>query len=525
MLYKLRNFRYGSLRQLKGPPSVSWLVGNFGEYLRPKEIAELDFEWIREYGPTMRVHGVLGKDFLFTADPKALQHIFNTSGYNYPKPPETRISVALTTGKGLAWAEGQQHARQRKIMNPAFSYGALRIFLPLFRHTVQKTVGKFKEAIARNNNAPTVIDVHPWMGRTTLDAVGAAAFDYQFNAVEDGTNPLLKAYYNLFADTFFERTDGIVLFEELLSRLPEWTHTLMRNLPNPQMRRLKAYMKIAREVAQSILNRQSRLIQAGKEGSKDVMSILIRANFSENPANKLSDEEILCQLTTLNLAGHETTANTITWALYELSRHQDFQTEVREEIAATRARAAQRGDTELSVTDLDSMKCLLALMKETLRYHPIVTTLIRSAAKDDVIPLSQPIQSKEGITLTSIPVKKGQRVMLSIAGYHRLKSVWGDDTDVWRPHRFLEGVEGHQTTALGVTANVATFSSGLRSCIGWRFAMIEMQTILIELLENFEFLPPPGNIEIIRAATGLMTPMVKDSPTRKSELPLTVVAL
>lgn len=65
----------------------------------------------------------------------------------------------------------------------------------------------------------------------------------------------------------------------------------------------------------------------------------------------------------MNLAGHETTANTITWALYELSRHREFQTEVREEIAATRARAAQRGDTELSVADLDSMKCLLALMK------------------------------------------------------------------------------------------------------------------------------------------------------------------
>lgn len=58
-------------------------------------------------------------------------------------------------------------------------------------------------------------------------------------------------------------------------------------------------------------------------------------------------------------------------------------------------------------------------IKETLRYHPIVTTLIRAAAKDDVIPLSHPIQSKSGKTLTCVPVKKGQRVMLSIAGYHR----------------------------------------------------------------------------------------------------------
>ena len=66
---------------------------------------------------------------------------------------------------------------------------------------------------------------------------------------------------------------------------------------------------------------------------------------------------------TLFLAGHETTANTVSWALYELSRHPEFQTKVREEIRATRAHAAQRGDTELTVPDLDSMKYLLALMK------------------------------------------------------------------------------------------------------------------------------------------------------------------
>jgi len=63
------------------------------------------------------------------------------------------------------------------------------------------------------------------------------------------------------------------------------------------------------------------------------------------------------------LAGHETTASTVTWAMYELSRHPEFQNEIREEIKATRVQAAQRGDAELSVADLDSMKHLVALMK------------------------------------------------------------------------------------------------------------------------------------------------------------------
>lgn len=63
------------------------------------------------------------------------------------------------------------------------------------------------------------------------------------------------------------------------------------------------------------------------------------------------------------IAGHETSASTVAWAMYELSRHPEFQAKVREEIKTTRTLASQRGDDELSLTDLDSMKCLLALLK------------------------------------------------------------------------------------------------------------------------------------------------------------------
>jgi cytochrome P450 len=80
-------------------------------------------------------------------------------------------------------------------------------------------------------------------------------------------------------------------------------------------------------------------------------------------------EDDVTYTSTLMLAGHETTASTVTWVLYELSRHPEFQNEVREEIKATRAQATQRGDAELSVADLDSMKYLLALMKVRLLVH------------------------------------------------------------------------------------------------------------------------------------------------------------
>ncbi|KIJ43530.1 hypothetical protein M422DRAFT_253106 [Sphaerobolus stellatus SS14] len=501
LLYGWHKYRSRVIANLKGPASASWLVGCFGEWVRTEEIGEKDFAWVKEYGESFRMRGPLGNDFFFTVDPKAIQYIFNTASYNFPKPPETRLSVALATGKGLAWAEGEQHARQRKIMNPGFSYGALRGFLPLFRATAQKTIAKLRELAPSGSR---VIDIHPWMARTTLDAILVAAFDFQFNSVESpGGNELSRTYNNLFADAFFQRSDGIIAMEALCAYLPQFCIDMMRNLPDKQMTRLRNYMKVAREVAQSILDTQTKNFEDGKEGSKDVMSILIRANLTEDPKKRLDDEEILSQLTTINLAGHETTANMLTWALYELARHPDFQTEIRDEIKSTREKATSRENPELSVADLDSMKLM-----ETLRYHPIVTALVRAADRDDNVPLLYPITTKTGEVLHSVPFTKGQRVIISIAAYQRLKSVWGEDADEWRPKRFLEGVERLQSTSLGVMSNMgsATFSSGVRSCIGWRFAMIEMQAILIELVENFEWSPAPG-VEILRAPAGLMSPM------------------
>ncbi|KAF8512751.1 cytochrome P450, partial [Hysterangium stoloniferum] len=464
--------------------------GNLPELVRPVEIGDADMFWTREYGTAIRIKGTFG----------ALQYIFNVSGYNYPKPEDFRASVALIGGKGISWAEGSQHARHKKIMNPAFSLTSLRAFLPM--------VLKLKEEIQNNENTSTVLDIFPWLSRTALDSIGAAGFDYQFNAIDQkGETKLAKAYNNLLSDFLFDLPDSMIVFGSIMGILPQWMTSFLSLLPNTRMSRIRNYMSVARDVAKDIVDKQTNIYLNGKEGSKDIMSILVRANRAEDPNAKLSEEEILSQLTTIIFAGHESTSTTLAWALHELARHPEYQTRVRAEIRVTRAQAAQRGKVELTIADLDSMTYLLALVKETLRFHPIVPYLIREARRDDMIPLETPITTKAGQVITSIPVSRGQRVFTSFVAYNRLKSVWGEDADKWRPERFIEDTVATQNTGLGVFANVITFGGGVKSCIGWRFAVLEMQTILIEILESFEFLPPPGNIEIIRGAAGMMSPM------------------
>ncbi len=144
---------------------------------------------------------------------------------------------------------------------------------------------------------------------------------------------------------------------------------------------------------------------------------------------------------TLTLAGHETTSSTLTFLFYELSRNPEYQARMREEIRSLRARVTARGGHEFTLEDVDSLTLTMNAIKvsltltcvyvhvegpdcerpsqETLRLHPILIGLPRVAEKDDVIPLSRSIRSTSGEVVTEIPIRRGQGIHLSFAGYQR----------------------------------------------------------------------------------------------------------
>jgi len=249
------------------------------------------------------------------------------------------------------------------------------------------------------------------------------------------------------------------------------------------------------------------------------MSLMVRANSNQDAKHVMTNDELVSQMTTLMLAGHETTASSMNWLLWELSKDLEYQALCREEIAHVRAEVIARGDDDFSMTDLENMPHVTAIIKETLRFHPIAYHLVRKAGHDDIIPLSTPIRTKSGQLITEIPVSKGQSVIASVCAYNRVPEVWGDDSHVFNPRRYLNRQKKEGVPTVGVYGDVLTFCAGSRTCIGWKFSVIELHSLVVEILENFELSFPKGKT-ILRVPAVAMTCMVEGEREKGVQMPI-----
>ncbi|KAI9449717.1 cytochrome P450 [Lactarius psammicola] len=462
-LYSRR--RGGSLRHLRGPEPSSFWLGNEADIRYQNEVGDCEFKWMREYGSAWRRAGCFGTDRLMLADPKAIKHMLHSAGYHYP----TTV-----------------HHRQRKIMSPAFSTHQVQSFLPLFHRTASKLVQKWKEVIAANPSGRPLVNVSGWFTRASLDIIGEAGFDFQFGSLDNIKNP--------FTDPTLYPTWYDLVFKETWKYIPGPLLEYVRYLPTREYRGVRWWSDNVREFSKGLIKQSM-----DKGDGNDIMSVLLRANGSSNPKNKMADDELVDQIASFIAAGHFSSARTLAW----------LQVRIREEIALVRARAAGE---KFTIADLDSMVYTLATLKESMRLDPVSWITARTASRDDILPLAFPITTKSGEQIASIPIKKGTQIDISTAVYNRLPDVWGKDADEWNPERFLDPQREFKEASsnIGVFGNLFLVT-GTRACMGWRFSVLEMQMIILALLENFEFSLPPQNekTKIYRKPSFAMSPVAK----------------
>ncbi|KAG8965224.1 hypothetical protein FRC00_008720 [Tulasnella sp. 408] len=178
---------FSSLRVLPGPkPPRNYLLGHLKEIFESSWGGRFD-EWLGKFGSSITYTGFLWQRGLITSDPRAVAHMINHA-YDFPKPWPVREDFIEMFGMG------DVHKRQRKIMNPCFGPAQIRDLMPVF---YEKAL-QLREIWTTNLDGDVegkVVDILPWLTRTTLDVIGAAGFGYEFNSLteEDGSE-LAQAY-------------------------------------------------------------------------------------------------------------------------------------------------------------------------------------------------------------------------------------------------------------------------------------------------------------------------------------------
>ncbi|KAI1790345.1 cytochrome P450 [Ganoderma leucocontextum] len=509
-----------SISDIPGPEPTSFWLGNLPDLFQ-EEVGNTDFKWQEQYGSIVRVKAPFGEDMLWVSDPKALQYIYQTSGYNFPKQPERRILSRLIGDPGLTWAEGDVHKRQRKVMLPAFGSPESKALLPVFRHYAEQVTLKWKDLLAGNNGESIKMNVHDYIAPATLEAIGEAAFDYKLGVLDDETSELGKAYSNLITTIFSAPSNAKVFMQNVAHYVPmSIQEYLYDNLPGKGLDKARANRVAAHKVANQLLAEKNAALATGK-AARDVMSILVRENSLETGASRLTHQEIVAQMRTIMLAGQETTSNTLSWALLELSKQPAIQNRLRVEVRAMERTIRERGDADFTVADFEAMPYLQAVLKEILRFYPAVPHTYRQPLKDDVLPLAKPVTTRSGKVVSQVPIRAGLRLILSVCAYNREKDVWGEDAHQFNPERWLAS-SGKRASSVGVYSNLLTFSGGVRACIGWRFAIYEVQAFLTELVSNFQFELSDDVDRIRKTSAIVMVPTLENEITKGVQMPLRV---
>jgi len=298
-------------------------------------------------------------------------------------------------------------------------------------------------------------------------------------------------------------------------------------LPLERVKQIRYIVDVFHETSVEIFETKKKALQEGDEAlaaqigrGKDIISILMRANMVASEEDKLSDAELVGQVTSLTFAATDTTSGALSRIFHLLALHKDVQEKVRKEILDAKK---ENGGNDLSYDALVSLPYLDAICRETLRLYPPVPVLSRDVYRDIVLPLAVPIKGTNGKEINALPIPKGTRVYVSIIGSNRNPEIWGPDAYEWKPERWLNPLPDSLINARipGVYSHLLTFLGGGRSCIGFKFSQLEMKVILVLLLEKIEF--SLSNKNVVWQMTPILTPnvdMVSTFPTMPMNLSL-----
>ncbi|KAF7327570.1 Rint-1 family protein [Mycena kentingensis (nom. inval.)] len=478
------------LDNIQGPKSKSFMAGNMAEVFN-HDAWDFHQDIARQYGGLIRINALLGERHIYVFDPKALHQIMvKEQGDVFEETDSVLKGTRVSFGEGLLSSTGEQHRKQRKMLNPVFSAAHLRAMVPIFFQ-----VGKrLRDSLTlRVKNGTDEVDILLWMSRTALELVGQAGLGWTFDSLTTDEAPkYIKAFKQLGIATSKPSMAILALYvlpyvSEIGS--PKFRRFMVNILPWKDLHLVRDVLDTLWATAVQIYQTKKAALEAGDEAvttqiskGKDIISIMMKDNENASDSDRLSESEILGQLNVLVFAATDTTSSALSRALHLLSERQDIQDKLRAEL-----KEALENEQELTYEQLTNLPYLDAITRETLRLYPPVASMNRVAKKDAVLTLMTPITLADGTVTTEVPIPAGTGIIISIINSNRNPELWGPDVLEWKPERWLEPLPDSVINAKipGVYSHLMTFNGGGRSCIGFKFSQLEMKVVLSLLVSRF----------------------------------------
>ncbi|PWA60478.1 cytochrome P450 superfamily protein [Artemisia annua] len=424
---------------------------------------------MNDYGPIYRL-AAGPRNFVIVSDPLIAKHVLRNYGTIYAKGLVAEVSEFLF-GSGFAIAEGSLWTARRRAVVPSLHKKYLSVIVDrVFCKCSERFVDKLK-TYALNG---TAVNMEEQFSQLTLDVIGLAVFNYNFDSLTSDS-PVIESVYTALKEAEARSTD----------LLPYWKagiDALCKIIP----RQIKAQqaVTIIRETVEELILKCKEMVE--KEGEKindedyvnDADPSILR--FLLASREEVTSQQLRDDLLSMLVAGHETTGSVLTWTAYLLSKDPSSLVKAQEEVD----RVLQGRPP--TYEDIKNLKFITRCINESMRLYPHPPVLIRRAIVADELP-------------GNYKVNPGQDIMISVYNIHHSSQVW-ERAEEFIPERF--DLDGPVPNEANTDYKYIPFSGGPRKCVGDQFAMMEAIVALAIFLQKMEFeLVPDQKINMTTGAT------------------------
>ncbi|KAJ3390488.1 hypothetical protein HDU92_000421 [Lobulomyces angularis] len=404
--------------------------------------------------------------------------------------------------------EGTLWKRHRKMLQPAFGPKGIRNSFDVTIEVCETLFNKsWKKMILEKNN---IMNIHQHFSCLSADIIALFGFGFEFNLtkyVSESDTSKLESLYHI---------DNIV---SAISKrfFPKFFWRICNAHPD-QIKKSTDYLH---QTIDLVIQQKRKELVENKDldiPTTDFLSELIKEKIGDHPAeNSFTDRELRDEVLAFFLAGHETTANTMTFAVLELLKNPSVLQKLREEIRTEfNTTTCLMEIKKLEFGSLANFKYLDSFLKEVLRLNPVVPILSKFFQKqkpllkrksssnllsksDSFNTLNEEIITEdENLILDDVEFRVDDEVIIDVRSLHTLTSVWGEDAQEFKPERWDNGF-------VPTSCSYIPFGDGPTICIGQKLAIVEMKVVLIYLIKgfNFELIPNQNLDPICSITTGL----------------------